>query len=441
MKTLTLVFAFFDYLSQLYRGLGTSRPGLPYAFGTEPRLTLECLPDDVLLIVLDQLEQPVVENAVQAGFLIHGSSNVIRFSTVNKRIRVLGEARILRTLHLGPSWSAKKLSHALLHIRLSGGAKRYTKRIKIDLWLEGAIDSAKNQMAPMSELIETLPSLDHLRALGITATASSASALRSAFEDANMKLDNITELTLSPHMDWLLPRCPNLQALSINDWVVMSQDRSTHAANLLKAAAAMTDLLHFALHNHRNEVHLPDVLEALPNLHSLGLFTGTGGGINLDYHLPILRRFRQLKRLELVEASKFLGQHHMRTVSISRCHASKEDITAAQFHITHKVFQALPRLQELILGPNFRAWVVRGHEDSRIDVRWEATVFRRPLQERLGHLRERFSCGYSRQWETYAEAQSNEAAEQWSLADSMHSRTDAQTLADVQRHENDGGED
>ncbi|KAK4618027.1 hypothetical protein CLAFUW4_12468 [Fulvia fulva] len=436
MESLTRLFTFSESLSQLYRSLWTQHTNAQIS--AENRPSLDCLLDDVLLIVLDHLEQFDVENAFQAGFLTHKLSDVVRFSTVSKRLRGLAEARILRRLHLGPSWSASKLSQALRAIRSPDGVRCYTKSLKIDLWLEGATDMSKHHWILMRELLETVSSLEHVRVLDITATESSALALQAVVEDVHVRLEGITELILSPNMDWLIPKCPDLQALSTNDWVVVSRDKKSPTTRLIEAVASIDNLQHFALHSPWHSDTLHEVLAALPRIRSIGMLSGNCTS-NLDDRLSVLRKFQHLERLQMTDASKLVRVQTLQTWTTP---LYTETMTAAQAHVTEKVFKYLPRLKELILGPAFRAWVVRRHADGRIDLKWEATVVRPSLQEQLAHMRERMSCGFDTERdEANAAAQEDELAEQMSLAETMNSRTDVQTLADVMHDDLDDDDD
>lgn len=395
METTAHVFSFSAYLSHSWRAFQTRRFNRRIAAKTanNPSSSILCLPDDILLMIFDLLQEVDRQAAIEWRTAIitncewdqssegwrshirrpHGpkylDGDFTRFSMSNRRTRRLAEPRLFRTICMGSSWSAERASMALQTLEGSASAKQYTRGLELDVWAGHEVETAataKKLLKLGRHFVHTMGALQNVQKLTLTVPASTALALHGAFqvagiEEQRTELPNVKELVISPFMHWIIDFCPNVRSIESNDWVVYGISRIDLVEAMIEAAGKARCLEHLSLHCRWRIVLLERLVLKLPHLKSLAM---RGGRYSEDMNrmLTVLKRHRSLIRLEMPDADtvrKVL--HRVDSYSILDVPISWRYLEAKyekDQDVSSEVLRELDMLQELCLGGNFQARVV-----------------------------------------------------------------------------------
>ena len=290
-----------------------SRP--PYAT-TAPRITLMDLHDDVL----HEIMRAVVTLAVSTKRHRRRSRRdrngngqfqnpLHSFSMANRRLRHLAAPYLFRSIQVGHDWTWYKGLKAVHAVAAHPAAHRYARRFAIDLYVgpDGTGPPPPEHLP--ARFADALRSLTHLRTATLVLPAHHTGPFRAAFFAAKepVMLPSVKTLILGPHMDWIVPACPNLEVLSTHDWRWLHSDvdgdySRRHSFELIAAARAARHLRHFEMVAWWDLALLGAVVAALPHLPSLAMTGGTYYD-RLEILLPLLAELRELDTLALAGVS------------------------------------------------------------------------------------------------------------------------------------------
>ncbi|KAK4494943.1 hypothetical protein PRZ48_014299 [Zasmidium cellare] len=391
METVSHLFSFYTYLQKALRKLQIRHSNRQIA--AKNAASILCLPDDILFMVFDLLQEgdreslPMRRLALQANSVKNKPQNTnghegdfIRFSTSNRRIRNLARARILRTITLGTSWSPERASKALTTLSKSPNASEYVREVKVDIWEANAFGCERTTTISPKKLLKFSFSflnaahrLENLQKLAITVPASTAYALHYAFRgqksaEPKVRLEEVRELELSPFMHWIIDCCPNVRRVESNDWVIQSGvARHDQVQAIIEAAGRAPFLEHFALHCRWRRELLEQIIDKMPDLKSLALRRGQFAA-DMRYMLGIVKRLEHLEVLALPDAPQ-VG--HILGLDGWCSSFSMGKPSFFQYEVvTRKVFRELRHLDQLCLGAGFQARL-SNQESREIDVRWD----------------------------------------------------------------------
>lgn len=341
------------YVAHLLRGIQIAR--LNTQIANSGGASLMCLPDDVLLMVLDMTEQYDNQSCMR---------EFKNLTMCNKRLRSLAWPGLFQQIHLGSSWSPGRMVNSLKLLEQTEEALRAARELHVDLW------PGPTQTVP-SEVLEELGNIlagcmsrmDRLDTISISTTLPCSVALRTAFDNANVDFPQIREITAGYHLDWLIDFCPNLETISSDDWLAC--EIPTEESEFVQAAGAVTGLQNFSYTAYWNAELIDHVHRTMPQLRTLGI----RGRIlpSLEEFLISLRKFRHLRSLALPDASMLSG------LDFPKCQSGL--ITSAQEAAVALIFKQLPRLEEIQLGRCFRAWITSNtNRIGGVDIQWDAVV-------------------------------------------------------------------
>lgn len=344
------------YVTHLLRGIQIAH--LNSQITNSGGASLMCLPDDILLMILDITEQ-CDESSV---------SDFKNLTRCNQRLRSLAWPTLFQIIHLGPSWSPEHMVNSLKLLEQTEEALQTARELHVDLWPGPTQTVASEVLEELgSLLVDCMSRMDRLDKISLSTTIPCSEALRPAFDNANVDFSQVRELTAGFHLDWLIHSCPNLETISSDDWLANS-GIADEGSGFIEAAATLPELRSFSFNTHWDAALIEDVYRKMPQLRALGI----RGWIDrsLEEMLGVVRKFRNLRTLVLSDAGMLPG------LDMSKCNPDRSyDITSAQMAAVTTVFTMLPRLEEVQLGRCFRAWTTRStHHLDRLSIEWEAMV-------------------------------------------------------------------
>lgn len=344
------------YVAHLLRGIQIAR--LNSQIASSGAASLLCLPDDILLMILDILEQD--DESSRSDFK--------HLTMCNKRLRSLAWPSLFQQIHLGPSWSPERMVCSLKLLQHTEEALRAARKLHVDLWPGPTQMVASEILEELGTLlVDCMSRMDRLDSLSLSTTLACSDALRTAFDNANVEFPQVRELTAGYHLDWLIQYCPNLETLSSDDWLANCTN-ADEEPGFIEAAGDLPGLRSFSFNTHWDAALIEEVDRRMPQLRSLGI----RGRIDrtLEEMLLAARKFRNLRTLALPDAGNLSG------LDLSKCDPDHSyDISSAQIVAATTVFTTLPRLEEVQLGRCFRAWTTRDtHHFDRVSIQWEAMV-------------------------------------------------------------------
>lgn len=136
MNSLSYTFSLYKSTQRLFRTWQIQRENASITQNQNASLT--CLPDDILLLILDHLWTGIcARHKNHCDNPSHyGLNDYINLTMCNQRLRHLAAApQLFRTIHLGRSWSVKHTMDSLSTLSTSELALRSVKELKVDLWV------------------------------------------------------------------------------------------------------------------------------------------------------------------------------------------------------------------------------------------------------------------------------------------------------------------
>lgn len=282
-----------------------------------------------------------------------------------------------------------------LHIEI------YVFSSKYDTWTESAMPPAKLPHL----LADVLSRMPHLETLHWGISPTSTASFRTAFAEANVTLPSVRNLTAGGHSEWLVPRCPHLEKVSMgrreyfNDrdpsWTTGDDPKIDHGQSRLALIRAMEGL-------HLQSIHLVsscwpgstwmELLEALlvvqpdvPEIEMEGeLFFGAeylDEPERFEQHLRLLSRFENLTSLKLpstwqlgigvLDGRSVCGNAYMGPGGRARWRREERRSAAAIEQAGNTTLRMLPRLRQLMIG-GYKGNITVGEEGQR-EVVWPWT--------------------------------------------------------------------
>ena len=326
-----------------------------------------CLPDDILLLVLDYVEDcPGPDDSFPSATDAPSSQDLISLAMCNRRMRTLASPLLFEKIRLGRSWGPEHMVESLEALRQSEDASKAARELHIDLWPEpdrtvppGLLDELG------SLLLECMASMNRLTKISLSTTPSCSASLRETFEQAGCFYPQVKELVVGSHSGWLISYCPNVERIFSDDWLIESLSGHNPLPDFLQAAGQATELREFSCNALWDIESVQLAYQSMPQLRSLGI----RGRITppLQEMIIVLRKFRHLKLLVLPEASMLAG------LNIGECSFVHLGNPAAQASALVTIFEKLPRLEEVRLGRQFHAWVgSEAHRPGQISLQWES---------------------------------------------------------------------
>jgi hypothetical protein len=388
------------YVTHLLRGLQIAR--LNHQIATSGAASLMCLPDDLLLMIMDMTEYDDGDDESSPHASFPSIVDLKSFTMCNKRLRALGWPSLFQQINLGPSWSPERMVSSLQLLQRTEDAQRAARELHVDVWPGPTRAVSSEVLQDLGGMLALcMARMDRLDWISLSTTLHCSDALRTAFTHSGVNFPQVRALTAGFHLDWLIDFCPNLETVSSNDWLPCS---AASALPFVQAAGKVSGLRDFAYNAYWDADLLDAVYRAMPQLRSLAV----RGGIlmRLDALLAALKKFRHLTLLALPDAGMLSGLEAVKR-------PSSADITSAQEAAVTAIFRELPRLEEVRLGRCFRAWTTTAaitttnnkkynnssNKMQRLDgvsIQWEATVgmagqsWSRHMQSKchleLGHL-------------------------------------------------------
>jgi hypothetical protein len=269
-------------------------------------------------------------------------------------------------------WEAHR---ALDGLNSSLSAHQHTKELK--LYFNFGDRSPPAELFRM--LATTLPLMLSLETLGVVTPRHYKAAFAQALDSQNVVLRRVRTLKFGPHLEFLIHRCPNAEAIICHHYGMLTRgyfeaDRAWDEPFPLIAAAGMAPRLrHLEIDMCWQTKHVRAVTQRLPQLQSLSLpLNRPGRGI--EHFLPILAKLENLKVLFLGHFSRMkyscdLEDYHD---VMHLIYDDDEDEASAQSLNTSalNVFNSVPSLEEIWYGNHDRATVARDCTRGIVDVTW-----------------------------------------------------------------------
>ncbi|KAM3415556.1 hypothetical protein BST61_g9077 [Cercospora zeina] len=331
--------------------------------------SLMCLPDDILLLILDHTAAVAESNGRPSSAADAASTrHLIRLATCNRRMLTLASPLLFEKIRLGRSWGPEHMIDSLKALRQSPDALKAARELHVDLWPEPERTVPFQLLDELGAiLIECMTSMNRLEKISVSTTPSCSDSLRETFEHTGCTFPQIKELVVGPHLGWLVHLCPNLERISSDDWLIESVCGQSPLPGFLRAAGQATELREFSCNACWDAESLELAYQSMPQLRSLGVC----GRVSPALHeiITILRKFRHLRFLVLPEASMLAG---LNTGNCPFTQLANSGTIATQESALVTLFQKLPRVGEVRLGRHLRAWArSEPHLHGQIVLRWE----------------------------------------------------------------------
>ncbi|KAF2210889.1 hypothetical protein CERZMDRAFT_99057 [Cercospora zeae-maydis SCOH1-5] len=357
------------YLTRLLRSIQISRHNFQVAKNGGP--SLMCLPDDILLLILDHTVAGAGSNGrLSSVATAAGTQDLVRLATCNRRMLTLASPLLFEKIRLGRSWGPEHMIDSLKALRQSPDALKAARELHVDLWSEPECTVPSQLLDELgSILIECMTSTNRLERISVSTTPSCSESLRETFKRSGCTFPQVKELVVGPHLGWLVRLCPNLERISSDDWLIESVCGQSPLPEFLRAAGQATELREFSCNACWDAGSLELAHQSMPQLRSLGICGRVGPALR-DI-ITLLRKFRHLRFLVLPEVSMLAG---LNVGNRPYARFSDSGTTATQASALVTIFQKLPRLEEVSLGRHLRAWA-RSEVDlhGQIILRWETS--------------------------------------------------------------------
>lgn len=325
-----------------------------------------CLPDDILLLVLDYVEESTrLDDGLPSATDAASSRDLISLAMCNRRMRTLASPLLFEKIRLGRSWGPEHMIESLKALRQSEDALKAARELHIDLWPEPERTVPCEVLDELGLiLLECMALMIRLTKMSLSTTPSCSESLRETFEQAGASCPQLKELVVGAHSGWLIRYCPTVEGISSDDWLIESLSGHNPLPEFLQAAGQATELRKFSC-NALWDIELVQLAyQSMPQLRSLGI----RGRISppLQEMITVLRKFRHLRFLALPETSMLAG------LNIGECSFVHLENSAAQASALMTIFEKLRRLEEVRLGRHFRAWASsEAHRPGQMTLRWE----------------------------------------------------------------------
>ena len=390
--------------------------------------TLLSLPDDILLIILDILQDTQeMRQRHEVSYTCRGplQRDLLHLSMVHRHFRALIVPRLFRKITLGRKhwqWTGDELIASLEGLRGSLLLQTVTEvnlyAICPQTWnrgpfpgtypTRGVIDHARlawynisedlynywlstcegGMQAKQSRQLETvgrlaaeiLSEMPKLSTLSLEMVPIDVPTLRKTFESRSPILETVTTLKITPHLDFLVPICPNVTNIDLQhgfvpeETCILGADDRYHERRLIAwletPTIRATKLQHFSLRTIWSQKLLYAVLDAMPGLQNLNMH-GSWYLSTLSDLLLVLSQFQELQSLSLICSKNLDGYIPPAMDATMTCVSHRDDYGCHKPQAAMvMIFKALPGLRELRLGREFRAQVDR-IEAGRTIIHWQ----------------------------------------------------------------------
>lgn len=343
------------------------------------------LPDELLL---DICQLVLYSDCPSAGVYacrckgcMSSKRELASFSKVNKRMRQISAPLLLSTIRLGQGQGWQRASRTLRAVEMSVDAPHIAKSLHVDI-SAGHGTSVKLLKALPARLASVLLAFQKLQKLVLVIPEHHTEAFRRAFEAGTRSFPGIRTLVLGPHVEWIVPMCPNVEVISTHDrrWLRSDYYRDAdrrHSLALIKAAGRAEKLRRFDMTECWDKWLVLATRESMPDLRSLAML-GDRYTDGLRQLLPHLIQFRKLRTLALADISALgIGYTAPRCgnalMGPSGDAARREAAKRRQEHIVHTVemlFGRLKGLEELWIGDKQKATIVRSADGGKGEIVW-----------------------------------------------------------------------
>lgn len=247
----------------------------------------------------------------------------------------------------------------------------HVKVFKFDVY-EGDGAPPPPQSMP-SKLAKVLSAMPQLEKLVFVVPEYHGGLFEEAFRQAELVMPSVDVLVVGPYCEFIVAGCPNVSMISTNGWQWLHSDRTRehgrnrdHSMRLIKAAGAASELRHFEMMEWWEIFLLEALLEATPNISSMGM-DGGDYRASIEEFLPTLSRFQNLRTLALAGAhSLHIGFDPPRCGNAyrgPRGNEYRQQVISkgkeAEKKVAHMVFPVCANLKELWIGDSTKATVER----------------------------------------------------------------------------------
>lgn len=343
-------------------------------FRLDDRPSLMCLPDDILYMITDQV-MPVDNICGPPKYPRPDKawSNLSSLSSVNRRMRMLCGSKLFRAVTIGPRWDWLQAVRGISSMARSRSAIEHTRTFTIDIDVSGSKDPRLSSCFTIG-LASVLLSLEKLDKLTFLLPEIDTVRFRRTFESVALSLPAVRSLVVGPYTYWIIDMCPNVQSIATRDWHWAHENHYGSYLNqphfdLIRAASQAEELQHFQVQDWWRPDRLIAVLNAIPDISSLGLPRGLFRRGEVQSVLPILARFSNLRCLVLEQAADLAWAD-----GITAARWPVNDIEAhrggAQEKAAELVFAQCVHLNEMWVGAHAKAVPSRSENGMVCEVFW-----------------------------------------------------------------------
>lgn len=296
------------------------------------------------------------------------------------------EPDLYKYMILRDDWGWDRISSAIQVIAKCDAAKQYTTVVTIDLCVSHEMETEAPEKLPF-QLAKMLASLTRLQKLRLTIPMWQIGPFHRGFEDALITFQSIQTLNISPSMDWIIPMCPAVKIISIDDdrWHHTRVDETTRqqcAYDLIRAAAAAKNVWHFDIMATNNEKLVEIILESIPNVSSLAVTDKVDSVTGIVSLAPLYARFANLRTLILASVEN-LGVGFELPRWPTGFTQNAEERIASEKMVADVLFKACKKLDVLWMGNRAKGICTRNCEGQVVRVNVE-TARRKPFIDSPG---------------------------------------------------------
>lgn len=390
-------------INTLVRALNAARCALS-ASGTAAKHSLMTLDDDVLRMICDEIHIDDKNNRCKS---------LQSLSATNRRMRNMAAPLLLRHIQIRPhvehlfgirvvalpspiGWFTDlaewlQVANTVQDFSKCQALSSHTRSFRLNVWVakQNSWIARPPQRLPRM-LADVLLGCSKLEVLVLTIPEHQTSGFATAFYSANVTLPSVKTLLLSPHMEFVVEMCPNVESISTSGYpwnhrCIDSECNGHYSIGLIEAASRMPRLRHFEMLEDWNKSLLRTVLYNMPNLTSLAMSSMTGRYSNgIESLLPTLKMFKALETLALADVASLgvgispggCGNMYRGAAGAERRLQDQRKRREATIEVAKMVFPACAGLKELWVGDWSKAVVSRDHGDD-LDIEWVVVPERR----------------------------------------------------------------
>lgn len=269
------------------------RAGRPSVHGSAAEAPLLELPDELLLLIIENLQPPCKH---RCGIRHHQDRGYSSLSKTCRRIRHVMLPLLYNNVVVRQGWN-----RSLRALNTISSAAHVTQHMRtFELSVHPRLGT---QWMPILLLAAQLKSVlsrgTMLHALQLVIPQSHSRHIKRQFAAEELSLPSIKALVLGEGMEFMVSHCSNVVSLAAAErrYSSWSSEESKHTAALVFAAGFADKLRHLELCQGWDRHQIRFVHEMLPNLESLALLG------RFDVHfielMPSLRLFKKLKYLAM----------------------------------------------------------------------------------------------------------------------------------------------